>query len=1414
MSVAPDGDAIDDDLEIEIRSFRQGPKGAVPVRHYLSATTVTEAARLLLEDCDRRQFDAYMGVHLRRRGVGQGGNASVQVLTAMFADVDCDKHGVTKEAALDLAMHAPFGPPTLVVDSGGGLHTYWVYRERVDIDDDAYGEHRRAVAWLRAWFSESLAPKADKPVADEMSTKDRILRAPSTANWKPIRRLPDGSPPPTSLLVCEPGRLVDLQQILEFIPAGFNADAFAAAPKSSSAFDPDDLPTEIPQRLRRVMAAARIAGYRSMDQHGRIQSIKLRRCPACNSDDGGCYLTPLTGTLRTWHQQRCPAARKFTGGAVGTNGRGLALHEWVPRFAPRAAAVLTQPESVPRRQIEKADRLALVFSSFEAAQDFDDEDRLATSLAGRSPAAVVGAQIGEAVWVSERCLDGDRLAAAVLASSRNGGGLLPLRDAEGAIRSGVWLADGAVLPIRLTGSVADERIAGGVLVLGSLPQAAARAGDGDDLFIALGVVDYLALVGLGETEGLEGVSLGVPDPRHLPRVLRHLSDAWARTRQIPRRVVVLGSHGGDRSALDVLDGVAGVVWLDLAHGSLDDALQASTGTAPVLRQLRSARLDIDPPIRIEDAPGKLMQDLRKAALLACSMTTHGRRTLVVYTPPAGSGKSTAAQKLADEMVDGRFPIPIQGKRPRGYPKHLWPPQERAIAFATPTHKLADDKHEDHETLGLKSERERFKGALESCAFAEEVEDWYADVGRVGICGLPETEQRCERASFCPGAQAPKPRRGVLAYTTDAMLRNLRFDFAFMDESTGVVEAELIDRERFATLYAGKLHPRVRKWRTVSNPEAVQAAQMLAEIVDPLARQHGADVGAGRVDPFARRITGDELCRVIEVKPGLADLIDFGYGPGAVAPPRPLPAELRSGSHSGRHMPNLRAFRVMRALRDFYRRTRGLDRNPNALPILNDSAPDSPPPIVVLQLNEDGTWGLEERAVKALPDCPVVMLDATGRMTLAEYEAAYPQFRVHMMQLRVHGAPPKKAIHVRTRSVGRGSLFTATGEMKQHASRLVRKLILHLASETRAAYPRHENAGELSLGVLTYNRVYDGLIGNKRTMADDQLAACVRELAQRGIHLKIGYFGVHDRGTNEFENVDGLLVLGDARQNLGTVEADCELLRLRPADVMAGRAKAVLVQAVFRARHTRRQEGHEAVVMLACAEAPDIPGLAWSEVDVSPGAASDARSIAAELIAFVGAEHEVVGARAITLEEYTGLGLPKNPASLTNRHAVDDAIREFLVERPSWRPYAVSPTGAGRPFTVWAASDEAAVRWAVGMLAAKRVCRQGSDRNLVPQASESEFVNDYANLPDSGFDAPESGAGLAPNARNSSTISEFCGDALQDRVMRARTRVDEPAEAAGIVEDPAVGGDDGWEDCPGVRRSRPHEGGGTGAGGGP
>lgn len=121
----------------------------------------------------------YFGVATRLNGAHTGTRADLAELPALWVDIDSDKLGLDKAAAI-AALRNMAIPPSIIVDSGGGIHAYWLLREALDVRaaaDDAAATEEAIVAALKQLAS---------IVAGDIAVCDlaRILRLPGTHNTK------------------------------------------------------------------------------------------------------------------------------------------------------------------------------------------------------------------------------------------------------------------------------------------------------------------------------------------------------------------------------------------------------------------------------------------------------------------------------------------------------------------------------------------------------------------------------------------------------------------------------------------------------------------------------------------------------------------------------------------------------------------------------------------------------------------------------------------------------------------------------------------------------------------------------------------------------------------------------------------------------------------------------------------------------------------------------------------------------------------------------------------------------------------------------------------------------------------------------------------------------------------------------
>lgn len=182
----------------------------------------------------------FFGICTRRQGVTRGTKETVAECPALWVDIDCAKQGISGDAAIQALDYLPF-PPTLIVNSGGGLHAYWMLEEAIDVSP---GQAARETI-ERALRQLALILAGDTACAELA----RILRLPGTSNSKPATlQLNDGQSAIVEI-ISDNGRVHDLEQLCEWLDDQRPVlQGVAASPKPVRADDP-------------FTAYARAAGY-------------------------------------------------------------------------------------------------------------------------------------------------------------------------------------------------------------------------------------------------------------------------------------------------------------------------------------------------------------------------------------------------------------------------------------------------------------------------------------------------------------------------------------------------------------------------------------------------------------------------------------------------------------------------------------------------------------------------------------------------------------------------------------------------------------------------------------------------------------------------------------------------------------------------------------------------------------------------------------------------------------------------------------------------------------------------------------------------------------------------------------------------------------------------------------------------
>ncbi len=856
---------------------------------------------------------------------------------------------------------------------------------------------------------------------------------------------------------------------------------------------------------------------------------------------------------------------------------------------------------------------------------------------------------------------------------------------------------------------------------GSLTDAVDAAERGEPVYFVEGAPDYLAGTALLTVSGQQGAVVGWYNTTTAKGLTRHFVTALSERGLIAPRVVLIPDidRGGvglrvAKECAGILRGRAGVAMVELPadeDGSADlSAHLAAHGIEDTLARLRTANPLFPAPVSLQRSASEMEAILGRAIIEASNRTSHDRRTIVLVQVPAGVGKSTRMLIDAARVASGEIPIIYNGRRPKAWPAASWPPRERRVVFASPDHEECEAKMQG---LPAGTPARHIYGALHYCQFAEKVDSVFPSVGRRGICGKGYAEeQQCPHLKTCPGAKDPEAYMGDVTFVPHALVGSstLKADLFVVDESPSVDVTTVATAAEVATLFAHTGLPRVKRWRRETNPEAADAAQLLCDLVQPLANAHAAEVSRGTRDPYSLHLFGEELAKALGMSPHLEPLLDAGFCKGAVPPPVPFPTEARAGVHGGAFMPSRPAFEVMRALREYHGRLVGKVPDPDAddpLRVVDQdgSAVGRPRlPIVAIRLDTDGTWCLEARKVKKLPKAPVLVLDATGDDVLAHWRAAYPDRRVVMRSLDVQGTAPATAIHLSSPGFTRRSMLAPTGAPRPVAVPRIRQALETLAQRTRGHHPRFAGGAPTRLGIITHKPIADVLNGegpHAHSTAGAELRNAVLDLIRRGFDVMVGYFGRHDRGTNAFQAVDGLAMIGDPVGNLSDVAMRAQLLGLDAETMSRQLTAATCKQAIARARHIRRgtegaAEGR-AVLMFAGREAPEVPGVVWTEGRLKEGAPQQQTTVRLyDLLHHIAGTEGVLGVKVAERFDPTGTPLEGFDVSKVSRSTLARTLKRVAVAR-RFKSYRVS-TGAAS-VVLYAQDPEQARRWAAANLAA-------------------------------------------------------------------------------------------------------------------
>lgn len=183
-----------------------------------------------------RRFDQpdrgmYFGVCTRLLGASQGRRADLAECRALWADIDCDKDKIDRDDALRAIRSLPH-PPSIIIDSGGGLHLYWMLREAIDVRAGEDEAEEAVVSALR----QIAGVVGGDPAVCELA---RVMRVPGTLNGKPGVVAARGEPATVAVIDAEWQRQHDFDELVEWLDwqrPVIEKPAAAGAPREGNPF--------------------------------------------------------------------------------------------------------------------------------------------------------------------------------------------------------------------------------------------------------------------------------------------------------------------------------------------------------------------------------------------------------------------------------------------------------------------------------------------------------------------------------------------------------------------------------------------------------------------------------------------------------------------------------------------------------------------------------------------------------------------------------------------------------------------------------------------------------------------------------------------------------------------------------------------------------------------------------------------------------------------------------------------------------------------------------------------------------------------------------------------------------------------------------------------------------------------------
>lgn len=177
--------------QVELRAF-PNTNGEPGARVTMTDATDASAIEAFCSRNDGPGMGVFFGVCTRVHGATSGNRESVAECPALWVDIDCLDQKLPGAEVLAVLEYLPC-PPSIIVNSGGGIHAYWMLEEPAKLQGN---ERTRAMI-------ESANRTLAQVLAGDMKAIDlpRVMRLPGTHNTKEkTLALYDGEPAQCGIL--------------------------------------------------------------------------------------------------------------------------------------------------------------------------------------------------------------------------------------------------------------------------------------------------------------------------------------------------------------------------------------------------------------------------------------------------------------------------------------------------------------------------------------------------------------------------------------------------------------------------------------------------------------------------------------------------------------------------------------------------------------------------------------------------------------------------------------------------------------------------------------------------------------------------------------------------------------------------------------------------------------------------------------------------------------------------------------------------------------------------------------------------------------------------------------------------------------------------------------------------------------